>query len=72
MSHSGISKLHSYLRKISYGIPKKMVEDFCKSCEACLSNEPLKARDDMEHVVASYPFERLQMDLVDVSRYHSV
>jgi hypothetical protein len=72
IGHQGFTALYALVRAQYYGIPKRTAEQVVKGCLACASYEPLKARDDMEHVVASYPLERIQMDLIDLSRYNSV
>lgn len=70
--HPGICKLYSRCRDLYYGISKKIVAETLKECLSCAANEPLKNVAPLEHIISTFPMERIQMDIVDLSIYSSV
>ena len=69
--HRGINKMWWALKKLYYGIPRRMVEDFVKNCEACSIHENFKTKDKVKNITANAIFERIQIDLIDVRQYEA-
>jgi hypothetical protein len=57
------------LSKSYVGITKKDVATYLESCESCLRFQPLKTSDLITNIRASKPWERIQIDLVDLRKY---
>ena len=70
--HPGVNKLYARCRAVYSGISKKVVEEICRECVSCIANEPLKIVTPLENIVATYPMERIQMDIVDLGSYSNV
>lgn len=53
------------------GIKREILRQYLSKCKACIVNEPLKRNDPIRNIVAKSVFERVQIDLVDLSKYES-
>jgi hypothetical protein len=54
------------------GIKKATVASFLEKCESCTRFQPLKTSDLIQNVRGTKPWERLQIDLVDLRKYSDV
>ena len=55
-----------------FGVPRKVVEDYVRQCSSCALNVPLKDRDIVRNITASFNWERIQIDLIDLRKYSDV
>ncbi|GFR02406.1 hypothetical protein TNCT_369271 [Trichonephila clavata] len=54
-------------KKLYLGVPRSIIK---KSEAKCKQVQPLKEKDEKKHIVASYPFERIQVECIDLSKYN--
>lgn len=67
--HYGQNRMEDMCQRLYFSIPRIIIRTVVGSCISCAQVEPFKANCDLKHIQAKKPFERVQMDLVDLSRY---
>ncbi|KRH92404.1 transposable element [Pseudoloma neurophilia] len=68
-SHIGVNKLENLLNTHYFGIKREIIRKVVADCEACSKSQPLKHNGPLKNITAKKPFERLQIDLIDLRRY---
>ena len=51
------------------GIKRTMIREYLDLCESCLHHEPLKRTDIVRNIRSKRPWERIQIDLVDLRKF---
>jgi hypothetical protein len=65
-SHFEYHKTYTMLYEKHIGITQSEVKAFVRKCPTCIRNVTIKEKNDITPIIANAPFERLQMDLVDL------
>lgn len=67
--HRGVKATWQAISGRYIGFSRSHVEAFVRGCEACQRFLPLKVTDPLRQIVAIVPWERVQVDLVDLRKY---
>lgn len=65
-NHSGVNKMWMYISERYAGFRRVHVDEFIKACANCSHHQPLKVIDEIKPIIANLPWERVQMDCVDM------
>lgn len=68
-NHYGQNRLYELCQLKFFSIPRSVVREIVNNCKVCLQSQPLKTKEKMKHIVASKPWERLMIDLIDMRAY---
>lgn len=70
-SHAGMNKMFPLINSKYYCIPRDIIRKVCSECVECKKAQPFKNKSKQKPITSGFPFERIQIDLVDLSRYES-
>ncbi len=65
----GVNKLWALIKSKYVGIKREKIRDFVSKCLTCALHQPLKSTDPVRNVIASQPWERIQIDLMDFRKF---
>ncbi len=57
------------IHKNFIGIKTKVIMDYVSRCDSCSHHLPLKSCDPIKNITAKAPWERIQIDMVDLRKY---
>lgn len=69
--HHGINREHRYISERYAGITREHVAEYVRSCIRCMKFEPIPKTEPLQPIIATRPFERLQIDLIDLKSHAS-
>ena len=64
--HSGYKKVKEIVDREYYGIPRRYVQEFCKTCPTCEKSKPQSCRPPLKPIVEEEFLHRIQVDLIDM------
>lgn len=70
--HRGRDTTFDKIRQEYYGITRERVEDHVSRCSSCMRFEPLKINEELKVIIPQFPWERVQIDLIDLSEFESL
>jgi transposase InsO family protein len=70
--HRGVKRTWKLVLDRYVGFSRSHVEEYVAKCEACQRHLPFKLNDEMGSIVATTPWERIQIDLVDMRKHADV
>jgi hypothetical protein len=70
--HCGISVMWTSISARYSGFGRDHVEKHLRSCSACQYHLPFKTVDQIQSIVVRKPWERIQIDCVDMRKYASI
>lgn len=68
-SHYSMNKMENMVNTLYFHIPRELVRKVVRNCQSCSQATRLKEKEVLKHVDAKEPFERIQIDLIDLSNY---
>ncbi|KCZ75150.1 hypothetical protein H311_03876 [Anncaliia algerae PRA109] len=67
--HIGVKAMYKAVLEEYCGFKSSNIDEFVKRCKNCQHYMPLKRIDPIKPIKAEFPWERIQIDLVDMRRY---
>ncbi|KAG0418124.1 Gag-Pol polyprotein [Dictyocoela roeselum] len=71
-SHIGFNKMESICKEIFFCIKRDIIRNVVRDCEVCRFSFPMKTSDKTSHVIASFPNQRFQIDLIDLKKISDI
>lgn len=65
-AHHGVKREYGYISARYAGITREHVAEYIKGCLNCMKFEPIPKSEPLIPISAKTPFERVQMDLIDL------
>lgn len=65
-THYGMRRMESHCKSIYHSISREIIRRVTNSCTVCSLLQPLKTKEKFNHILASTPFERIMIDLIDL------
>lgn len=67
--HRGMTAMYKSSRELFVGFKRKRIYGYVSSCSVCCRYQPLKRNQPITPIVANYPWERVQMDCIDLRKH---
>ena len=66
LKHSGYKKVLERIKKQYFGIPRSIIQEYCRCCPVCQLNQPQTTKAPLRPIVHKDFLERIQIDLIDM------
>lgn len=67
--HHGVQREYRFISERYAGISRDHVAEYIRSCTHCMKFEPIPKTEPLRPIIAKKPFERLQIDLIDLKSH---
>jgi hypothetical protein len=67
--HYGHNRMYGLCKDFFFTIPRTIVRELVANCDVCKTAQPLKQKEAFKHVTASFCFEHIMIDLIDLKAY---
>ena len=72
IDHGGITVVAAEIAKKYTGIRKRSIVEYVRACDVCQRCQPLKKLEPITSIVAQSPWERIQVDCIDMRKFAAV
>jgi transposase InsO family protein len=67
--HYGQNRMYALCKDYFFTVPRTIVRDVVTNCNVCKTSQPLKQKEPFKHVMATFCFEHIMIDLIDLKAY---